>query len=75
MLLPDRAAQMALQPSSPSLFSRLASNHRMGMELDCPLMLIGAACADRCSAAMLGLSAMQKLVRTKSMLSCAMCCK
>ncbi len=75
MLLPDRAAQMALQPSSPSLFSRLASIHRTGIELDCPLMLTGAACTDRHSAAALGMSAVQKSVETKSMLSCAMCCR
>ena len=75
MVLPDRAAQMALQPSSPSLFSRLASNHRMRIELVYLLMLTGAACTDRRSAATLGLSAVQKSVDIKSKLSCALCCR
>jgi hypothetical protein len=75
MVLPDRAAQMALQPSSPSLFSRLASNHRMGIELVCLLMLTDSGYTDRRSAATVGLSAMQKSVDIEGMLSCALCCR
>ena len=84
-MLPDRDEQIALQPSSPSLFSRLASNHVVRIELMCLFMLTGAACTDRrstgaaCtdrrSAATLGLSAMQRSVDIKSMLSGALCCR
>lgn len=75
MVLPDRAAQMALHPSSPSLFSRLASNHRVQIELVFLFMLTAAACTDRRLAATWRLSAMQKSVDMNSVLSCALCCR